>query len=321
MFQLRFDIPESSIKIRLQDPLFLIGSCFTENIGQYFTNYKFNAHINPFGTIYNPLSIFRALDRSLQKKPEYRVFKNGDIYYDWYCHSAISSPEKDILFDLLKKVDDSVKSRLKEAKWVVISPGTAWVYELKDTGELVANCHKVPQKKFNRRLIRKEEIINEFISLKEKVESFNREVNWLFTISPVRHIRDGLIDNNRSKSTLHLAVHHLVENFENCFYFPSYEIVIDELRDYRFYEKDLIHPNNLATEYIWQRFYQSFMDRSAHQHIREWTSILQSLRHRPFHPSSPSHQKFIKETILKLEQLSNRVDTSKEISQLRSQLL
>lgn len=321
MFFIDFQINASARKMSLEDRILMMGSCFSENIGEYLKAYKFNVLVNPFGTIYNPVSIFKLLERSLKKEKDYQIIKNGDIYYDWNSHSRVSALNRPDLTNILNQKNEETFNTLKTAQWIIISPGTAWVYLLKGSDEIVANCHKVPQKEFDKRLLSVNEIIEGFDSVKSLIDEINKDIQWIFTISPVRHIRDGLVENNRSKSILMNSIHEIVDNHGNCHYFPSYEIVIDQLRDYRFYKEDMVHPGEPAIKYIWKRFIDTYFDETLIDFTKEWKKILHAIHHRSFHPTSPSHQKFIKETISKLERLANKVNTETEIANLKKQLI
>ncbi len=320
MFKLTFDIPPLPTRISLQDRVLLVGSCFSKNVGRRLVDHKFQSVVNPFGTTYNPMSIFRLLDSSFEGEvDEDAIFEQDGVYYSWDTHSALSHPDRAELSRMIAAAHDSVR-QLKQRSWIIVTPGTAWVYERKVDGRLVANCHRMPEKEFNKRLLSKEEILDAFGATHKRVSAINSETNWLFTVSPVRHIRDGLVENNRSKAILQDAIHSLVERYENCFYFPSYEIVIDELRDYRFYDRDLVHPNELAIDYVWDQFCDTCLDEGTADFVREWRDIRKAIAHRPKHPGSSAHQKFLNATILRLKRLENKIDIADELLQLQSQL-
>lgn len=294
-----------------------MGSCFSASIGQKLQDYKWKTYINPYGTIYNPLSIFELIQAAMSSSSRVeRIFEWKGIHYSWDTHSALSDPSKDQLLEQIGTVQAAVRECLKQQPWIVITPGTAWVYELLETGRLVANCHGYPQKHFRKRLLIPEEITAAF----EQVHALVPDANWLMTVSPVRHIRDGLVENNQSKAVLIQAVHDIVGRYDNCFYFPSYEIVMDQLRDYRFYTEDLVHPNPLAIDYIWEHLGSCWLDEETQAFITEWQAVLRALRHKARHPGAESHQKFLHATILRLKRLGNKVDITNELTQLRAQL-
>lgn len=316
MFKLEFDIPKSPEKITLSDSVCLIGSCFSDEIGAHLSGNKFNSLSNPFGTIYNPYSIFKLLADQAESK---HIVQCQEVFYHWDAHgivSGLSAEKTQALFEQKRK---DFQSYLAKANWLVITLGTAIVYEYEKVG-IVANCHKVPSANFNKRLLDKNEIIGQFSKLHSHLENINPNINILFTISPVRHIRDGLIENNRSKAILLDAVHSIKEMYKKVQYFPSYEILIDELRDYRFYESDMIHPSNAATKYVWERFSQTFFNQETLDTLAEWGKIRASLNHKPFQPQSKSHQTFLKNTLKKLQHMNEKMDVNVELEQLKKQI-
>ena len=205
---------------------------------------------------------------------------------------------------------------LKESEWLMITLGTAWSHRYLNSNKLVANCHKLPQKLFKKELLSVEFILQEFKELYTLLKQFNPKLKILFTISPVRHIQEGLSANTISKSILHLAVHEIIKKFSQCYYFPAYEIMIDELRDYRFYKTDLIHPNELAIDYIWEQLTQIYFDKTTFKFYEELKVLLKSIGHRPLNPNSDQHQKFIFETLNKTRALSGTVNLTTEIEKL-----
>ena len=215
---------------------------------------------------------------------------------------------------------DRMRERLAHTDLVILTFGTVFVYQLKANGEMVANCHKVPQKQFDKKLLSVEEIVSGFQAIKEKIEKLNPNIRFLLTVSPVRHTREGLPQNNLSKSILRMACHELCEAHSNVSYFPAYEIMLDDLRDYRFYEKDLIHPNEQAQDYIWQQFSQTHFDDETLSFVNEWSKVKSALAHKPFDAQSEEHQQFLKATLKKLQNLSGQVDVSEEIERLQSQM-
>ncbi len=321
MFYLDFKIPPSPAAIGLKDEVMLLGSCFSENIGQKFQQNKFQTTINPFGTIYNPISIFSVLHKSITdgEPKENEFIGHQGIYHWWYGHSQISGLT---LNEAKNKVSEALQvtgTKLNQADWLILTPGTAWVYELSDSGMLVANCHKQPGTNFKKRLLTVDEILKAYNALFDDLKTANPNLKVIWTISPVRHIKDGLVENNRSKSTLHLSIEEIVKQYNNNFYFPSYEIMVDQLRDYRFYNRDLVHPNSEAIAFIWEVFQKTYFDVETIGLLTEWDKISKSLAHKPFHPQSDAHQKFISATISKLERLGKEIDLETEITELRKQ--
>lgn len=277
---------------------------------------------NPLGIIYNPYSIFKNLRLLLSEGLDPDNFvKVGEVYFHWDTHSMISGTNPDSFKTLLN--DRSLISRqsLSSASWLILTLGTVYAYKYLENGKIVANCHKIPQRNFEKLTLSAEEIEEDYFATMELIRSINPDIQVILTVSPVRHIRDGLIENNYSKAILLQTVHNILKRDPSAYYFPAYEILIDELRDYRFFKEDMIHPTDQAIQYIWERFTEACMDDKALDFIGEWARIKKSLEHRPFHPGTQDHQKFLKSTIQKLESLGQKVDTSAEIDTLRKQLI
>ncbi len=322
MFTLPFDIPPNSVKIRLKDPIFSIGSCFSDHMGSKLREHKFDVVTNPLGIIYNPYSIFKNLKLLLSEGLDPNNFiKNGDVYFHWDTHSAISGTNFNHFKELLEEKSRISKRSLVAAEWLIITFGTVYAYRYKGNDKIVANCHKVPQKEFEKQTLTREEIVEDYHETMEVVRTINPNIKVILTVSPVRHIRDGLVENNISKAILLQAVNEIVKSDNACSYFPSYEIMIDELRDYRFYKSDMIHPSQQAIRYIWNKFSQVYFDQETIKFISNWSKILKSLSHRPFHPNTAEHQKFLTSTIGKLEELEDKVDVTEEINHVKRQII
>ena len=317
MFKLSFDLPPSSHKMDINDPFLLIGSCFSDDIGQKLIQSKFNALSNPFGTIYNPYSIFNILKDTMDDGD---LVENQGIYYHWGAHGAVSDLSKEDLSNKIETLREETQSFLKITKWLIVTLGTSIVYE-REGGKVVANCHKFPGTQFKKRFLNQSEIIRQYQLLHDHLAKVNPDIQIIFTVSPVRHIKDGLINNNRSKSILIDAVHSIEKSYSNVHYFPSYEILIDELRDYRFYEKDMIHPSDQAVDYIWESFISTYLNQSTLKTLNEWSNLRSALDHKAFHPTSEKHQLFLKSTLQKLETLNEKLDMNVEIKEVRSQIL
>ncbi|WP_425391765.1 GSCFA domain-containing protein [Ekhidna sp.] len=317
MFKFSFDIPGSKEKINLKDPILLIGSCFSNEVGEKLSQAKFKTISNPFGTIYNPHSIFKLLENDSDKL---NVIESQGVYYHWDAHGAISGLTEEETSKRFENQVNQTQNFLKQARWLIITLGTAIIYEIDDK-KIVANCHKVPAKYFKKRFLTQKEIISKFESLHAYLKDINPKLQIIFTVSPVRHIKDGLVDNNRSKAILIDSIHQIVDQHDSISYFPSYEILIDELRDYRFYTEDMIHPSTQAIEYVWNRFVDTYCDEVTVKFLEEWKQIQSAINHRPFQPHSISHQSFLKTTLKKLEKLNEKVDVSVEIKQVKSQII
>ena len=318
MFKLDFPLKPNRQKINLKDSVYLIGSCFSDEIGALFTSNKFKNLSNPFGTIYNPCAIFKIVRGEIDT---HNLIKSHEIYYHWDAHGELAAlQESDLIQEVEKRLNVSMDF-LKECKWLIITLGTAWAYRYKETNQIVANCHKVPHSKFNKELLSIDRITDSFKSTKAFLRKLNPTVNIILTVSPVRHLRDGLVENNRSKARLIEAVHQIVEQDDNTSYFPSYEIVIDELRDYRFYSEDLVHPSKQAVDYIWSKFSDRFFDHETTEFLNEWRKVVSALNHTPFMPESKEHQGFLKTMLNKLEKLNQKMDLSVEMKAVKEQLL
>lgn len=280
-------------KISLTEKIMLIGSCFSENLGFKLQEHKFNIRINPFGTLFNPISIARSIHSIIEQK-QYtaeELFFHDDLWKSWDHHSQFSCTEQREMLDQINTTIDQSNPFLKASDWLIITLGTAWVYE-NETGTIVANCHKVPAERLNKRLLSAEEIKEVFRQLHSSLKKFNPNLKIVFTISPVRHLRDGCIENSRSKAVLIQAVHDLIEAENTLHYFPAYELIMDDLRDYRFYGTDLVHPNDLATEYVWEKFQQACISEASIAFFKDFKIIQAAKGHKPFQPDSIAHKTF-----------------------------
>ncbi len=308
MFLFRTELPSQDFgfRIRHQDCLMSIGSCFTENIGIRLRDLKFNSLYNPFGIIYNPISMSNMLHYLLSD----RTFTEKDLFYhneQWHSfmhHGSFSGLEKEATLAKMNRALTEARQCLPKVNRLMITLGTSLVYLLKETGEIVANCHKFPAQAFTRQRLHIRDIAEAFEPILRDLKERNRDLQVIFTVSPVRHIRDGFVENQRSKAALLIAIQHLCEDLEYLHYFPAYEIMMDDLRDYRFYEADMVHPNPLAIDYIWERFGDAFFDKETRQLNAKIGEILQAAQHRPFHPQSLQHQAFLHKQLEKIEALA-----------------
>ena len=315
MFNLSLDLPSSEKSISLQDHVYLVGSCFSDEIGVKLGTNKFNTLQNPFGTIYNPISIFKTLTGDLDPL---NIIESQGVFYHWDCHGKLSALSKSVLTESVKSIMETSSQYLDNATHLVITLGTSHVYEYKKNGQVVANCHKVNGSDFSKRLLTADEIQLAFSDLYERL---NPNLNIIFTVSPVRHIRDGLVENNLSKAILLQAVHEIVDGHKNIEYFPAYEIMIDELRDYRYYGEDMVHPSDQAVDYIWKKFTNVYFDADTKQFVNDWSKITQALNHKPFQAKSKQHQDFLSNIVDKVKALEGKVDVSKELATIQNQLL
>lgn len=294
-FRTQIPIPKSNFPIDYTSKIVSLGSCFAVNMAEHFDYFKFQNVSNPFGILFHSQAIENLIDFAVAEKQ----FGSEDIFFHnerWHSFDAHSDLSCSDASELLKNMDTAVKSlhkELLESTHIIITLGTAWVYRNKESNTIVANCHKVPQKQFDKELLSVETITGSLEKLIAKVTSVNKNTKIIFTVSPVRHIKDGFVENQISKSHLITAIHQVLKlESANLSYFPSYEIMMDELRDYRFYADDMIHPNQVAIDYIWERFAATRIADSAHRTMEEVSVIQKAMAHRPFNPTSESHRKF-----------------------------
>ncbi len=294
-FRLAFQPEGLPQKISYRQQVLLAGSCFAENIGNLLHHYRLNVLQNPNGILYNPVNIAQTLQRALEGKlyQAEELFYHNDLWASWQHHGRFSHPDKDTCIKGINEQQQAAQDFLKNGHWLVVTFGSAFAYRLKSSGQLVANCHKYPNKEFDKELLSTAEIIAEWGKLIELVQTVNPRLNILLTVSPVRYVRDGLVENNRSKARLIEAVHTLCENYGNVHYFPAYELVMDDLRDYRFFEADMVHPNAQAIEYVWDAFVKAAFDSEAQLIYPQVKQLLDDAAHRPFHTDTTQYQKFV----------------------------
>jgi hypothetical protein len=293
-FHLEFSPKPFGVKIKHQHNLLLIGSCFTEQIGTKLANHKFSVLDNPNGILFNPVSISKSISSYIDNKQyeEADLFCQNECWNSWEHHSRFSNPGIAACLSGINESQSKAHAFLKNSDWLLITLGSAFVYELENK-EVVANCHKVPTDKFVKRLLTADNVFTDLQMMIEKAVAFNPGLKIIFTISPVRHLRDGFVENNRSKAALINAVHQLVSKNSNCFYFPAYELIIDDLRDYRFFAEDMVHPNYAATNYVWEKFIATCIDEPSQQLMKEVAVIVAAKNHKPFNSTSEQHKKFL----------------------------
>lgn len=298
--------PQKFNQIDYNSKILLLGSCFSENIGKKFSYFKFQSTVNPLGILFHPLAIENLITRAINKD----YYLDSDLTYNneqWSCldaHSKLNNASKEVLLTELNIEIDNTHQQLKDATHVVITLGTSWVYRHIASDVIVANCHKLPQKQFLKELLSIEQIAESLDAVFSLIKSVNPKVSVLFTVSPVRHIKDGFIENTRSKSHLLAAIHQVVEPRKQSHYFPSYEIMMDELRDYRFYNIDMLHPSMLAVDYIWKKFKMVWFSEDALKISETVESIQTKKAHRPFNSSSEAHQQFLRKLQSEIDDLS-----------------
>ncbi|MEO9005154.1 MAG: GSCFA domain-containing protein [Ginsengibacter sp.] len=304
-FILPFQLPPYPFRISYTDKILLIGSCFSEEIGNKMSGLKFNILQNPNGILYDPLSISEALTSYIDNKPiiDNDLFELNGLWHSWKHHSVFSGLKKGEVLSKLNQSQSAANRFLANANLLIITLGTSYQYHLKQNDQPVANCHKAPSSFFRKILLAIDEITFALLEVLDKIKIFNPHVKIIFTISPVKHVKDGLIENNRSKSRLIEAAHTVIKNKENCFYFPSYELVTDVLRDYRFYKSDLVHPNEIAINFVFEKFCDSLLDDANRKTLEKIQNIMSAVNHRPFLKESDAHQKFIQAQLLNIQKI------------------
>lgn len=310
-FRTEVKVPRSHKPIRYDDNLLFIGSCFATNIGEYFEANCLNVLVNPFGVLYNPFSIGNSLERLLEGRlfTENDVLKKEGVYHSFYHHSQFNANDKQFFLETINTSFKESEVFIKKANTIVITFGTAWVYEHQETKLIVSNCHKYPSASFKRYRLSFDEIIERYHKLIEQIKCVNPKVEILLTISPVRHWKDGAHGNQLSKATLLLAVDKLVERFDYVNYFSAYELLLDDLRDYRFFADDMLHPSAAAIEYIRKVFIESQFDDKGKRVIEKIAQLNRAAEHRPFNIESDNHQVFVNKHIAKTDQLQQQYPT------------
>ena len=326
LLQTKVELPARLPLVDRTQPILLMGSCFAENMGRRMADAKFRIDVNPYGILYNPLSIAAALGEIV----EGRLYREADLFCHqglWHSpmhHGDFSAPSPQEALEHINRRIEAAHCSFPSLEWLMLTFGTAHVYYLNRTGQPVANCHKLPDGDFARRRLSPDEIAQACEAALSRCFEAAPRLRVMLTVSPVRHLRDGLHANQLSKAALLLAAERIRErNPGRVFYFPSYEIVMDELRDYRFYADDLLHPSPLAAEYLWERFSQACFSAETRRLTDELDALHRDLAHRPFRPGSEAHQRFLGQLALKIEQLKQKypyLDLEKETSSCHTQL-
>jgi hypothetical protein len=316
-FRTIVDPPGYPFRIGYEQQSLLIGSCFAGAMGERLARRKMPVTVNPFGVVYNPASIVRTLERLETGTPfdEEDLREHDGLWFSFSHHGSFASPNKN---EALARINASVEAghrALQQAETLIITQGTAWIYELAEGGGIVNNCHKLPASAFRRRRLSEKEITGCFVRLFER--PLYRKKNILLTVSPIRHLKDGLIENQLSKATLLVAAHRLAEMFGHVHYFPAYEILMDDLRDYRFYERDRVHPSEEAVDYVWERFCSALVDPASQRLFRRVEKIRAACDHRPFHPDTARYRSFRNAMLAEIVELKGefpKLDLSEELA-------
>lgn len=317
-----FNVPTFPNKISHQSKMVALGSCFATMLGRRLEERKYDLLVNPFGTIFNPISLFSLIQNSIiECQPNHKeIISYQDRFIHYGYHSSISADTKEELLSQIKDIHLITGKYLKEATHLFITLGTAHVYEHNDLQQLVANCHKQPSAHFTKRLLSLLEMEASFDKLYQQLIQFNPQLNIILTVSPVRHTKDGVPENQLSKSLLRVFVNQLVQRFENVHYFPSYELMMDDLRDYRFYKEDLIHPTEQAENYIYDKFEEAFIGEENKMLDKRIIDINRSLLHKPFNPKTVAHQKFLNNLVAKIEDLPPYLNFGPELKIIKMQM-
>ena len=332
------EINSPAQKITYSDKIFLVGSCFTEHIGNSLDEMKFNVMQNPHGILFDPASVVNSLVSYVENKQydENDLFQLNEVWNSWEHHSRFSALDAKDAVSSINQSQQAAHEFLKHADWIIVTLGSSFSYRLrkdltpadvygKANGPFlpVANCHRAPAGWFSKHLMEIEETITLLDTCYHRLKQFNPRLKILFTVSPVRHLRDGVVENNRSKARLIEAVHHITGKFDNLFYFPAYELVIDVLRDYRFFDKDFAHPNYMATTYVLEQFAEYCLDASARDLMKEIRKLVLARRHRPLQPETNAHRKFLQanhDAAVALKERYPFLQLNEEIDWFRSQI-
>ena len=336
-FQVPISIRPLANPIGYQHKILLIGSCFTEHIGDSLEELKFSVLQNPNGILFDPHSVCKSLNSYIQQKQysEEDFFQLNEVWHSWNYHSRYSHTNLREAVRIVNESQQRAHEFLKTADWIIITLGSSFSYRLTSSSESskvphiggdleragVANCHRAPAQWFHKHLMTIDEVVSGLDDSLQRLFQFNPKLNIIFTVSPVRHIRDGVVDNNRSKARLIESVHHLVSKWEKSYYFPAYELVIDVLRDYRFYDADLVHPNYMGTEFVLEKFAESCIEDKSLKVMEEVKSIVTARKHRAFQPETNAHKQFLKTQLEKAKELKQRhpfLDLSEEINYFNS---
>lgn len=323
-FHLGFQPAASQHKITHQEGVLFLGSCFSEHIANRLLDLKFNVNTNPFGIVFNPKSIASSLYRIIHKKyfKDEDVFEKEGLWYSLEAHSSVFSISKNELLEKLNHSIDLWNNEIQKASYLIVTFGSAFAYHHKQKEKIVANCHKLPQALFEKTLFENHEIIVDFQELINDLKTINPQLKWMFTVSPVKHLRDGVVENNLSKAILIQSVHQLIKQNTNCFYFPAYELVTDDLRDYRFYESDMAHPNTQAINYVWKKFSEVYFNEATSAINERVLQIHQAYHHRLFNKTTETSMKFkhnFYQKCVTLQAEFNYLDLSKELHYFNTQ--
>lgn len=304
-FRTKVPVKKLDFALSHSDRMVVIGSCFAENIGKRLKESGFKASVNPFGVVFNPVSVYQSLRRLMEGRrfEQNELFEHQGLFHSFSHHSSFSGENAQTTLNQMNQAFDAASDHLKKTNRLMITFGTAWLYTLVSNNQVVANCHKVPASDFNRSRLSVEEIATDFKHLFSMLFQQNPALKILLTVSPIRHLKDGIHENTLSKSILHLAVEQLCSFDSRIVYFPSYELMMDDLRDYRFYADDYMHPTDMAQQYIWEHFCSSCMDHTTIEKVKQIRQIHRAMAHRPFKSETEEYRRFIIRNIAEIDAL------------------
>jgi hypothetical protein len=297
-----------NLNLKIDDSMAFLGSCFAQSMGARFLDLNLNVAANPLGKVYNPISLFDSINRALNPKPlcDEEILEHNELFHSWKHHGFCSNVDKETLIQRVFEREMQLGIHLQQSKVLFLTLGSAWAYRHNVTQNIVANCHKVKQQQFQKELVRAEKIEDDFKTIWENLSELNPDLKVVFTVSPVRYVRDGLVENNRSKAELLRAVHNLCTELDSCYYLPAYEWVIDDLRDYRFFDQDLVHPSPQAIDYVWDKMLPQIFGKSTQEQLISLQKLSKSVRHRPLNAQTEKHQEFIKKTQRVIEEMEGK---------------
>jgi hypothetical protein len=325
-FRTMVEVKPSARKITYSTPILFMGSCFSDAIGKKLTSLKFPVSYNPFGTLFNPASIADDIRLLMQNKPypaDLLHFHNGQ-WISFHHYTGFSHPDKDACLENINSRLATSSALLRQARFLFVTLGTALTYRFNETGRIVANCHKIPAAAFTRYLLSPDDITGTFDNLLTDLKVFNTELFVILSLSPVRYWKDGAVNNQKSKAILHYAIDCLLEKHPDVQYFPAYEIFMDELRDYRFYASDMLHPSESGSDYVFKRFTDAFMDEETTVLMKAIESLVKATGHRPVNPVDPAYKTFLQHTIDAMNRLSEQhpnIDFRDEVVALTKNML
>jgi hypothetical protein len=315
-------IPKPGFTLDYQSGIIFMGSCFSDYIGGKLEDLKFRVCHNPFGVVYNPLSVAVQIELLLKKDgfEEQDLNFRNELWFSYMHYTLFSNTDRNRCLRRMNQFFSKAKELLASANILFITLGTSYVFQRKDTGEVVSNCHKIPAREFTHRFANSEESVRELKNAIQKLRKLNPQIQVVFTVSPVRHWKEGAVNNLRSKAALILAVQQLEYDLDNVYYFPAYEIFMDELRDYRFYAQDMLHPSEIGIQYLWNRFCETFITSDTKLIVDKVDNVLSALRHRALHADTNAHRNFLRSLTEKMMHLQLEypfLDLNREIASLR----